>query len=88
MECTYSTPKNSEGNTPSSNIEAFGFTKSSCTTATPSASASPSATQYVDIASSSAVAKGVYDITFVIWIIGVIVAIYVGFKLGSWMYRR
>ena len=42
----------------------------------------------IDIASDSAIAKGIYDITFVIYIIGFVVVLYCGFKLGSWIYRR
>jgi len=50
--------------------------------------ATPSATMYIDIASTSALANGLYAITGELYIIGWILAIGVGWYLGNWLYRR
>lgn len=44
--------------------------------------------QYIEVASNSALAKGLHDIFFVVWFIGALIAFYIGFKIAVWIYRR
>ena len=84
MDCTFSTPVDYQGNPPENNITPFNFAQEHCTYTT--MIATPAA--YVDIASNSAIAKGVYDIFsfFFVWCFIVVIAI--AWYLGNWIYKR
>jgi len=90
MECTYSTPVNFEGDPPSNSLEQFQFSESSCVIDWPdwnTQTATPSA--YIDIASSSAIARGVYDIFGFVFVFALCIIIYIGFRLGyNFLYQR
>lgn len=93
MDCTYSAPVDYTGTTPVSGAQYWNFSKEHCDitpipTSTPSAQTVASPAAYIDVASNSAIAKGVYDITFIIWMVGIIIAIACGFWFGIWMYKR
>lgn len=89
MDCTYSHPVNYLGVTPSSSVETFQFSQSHCDiqTATQSATLATDSA-FIDIASTSAIAKGIHDITFVFWTFAILCVLYMGFRLGIWIYRR
>lgn len=57
-------------------------------TATSSATPTPALSMYIDVASTSALANGIYAITGELYIIGWILAIGVGWYIGNWVYRR
>jgi hypothetical protein len=84
MDCTYSIPLDYQGNVPSNDITPFNFSHETCTyttmTATPAA--------YIDIASNSAIAKGVYDIFAFNFVLALIIALGVAWYIGNWMYKR
>jgi len=42
----------------------------------------------IDIASNSALAHGIYQITFILWITCGIILFYIGFKLSTFWFRR
>lgn len=91
--CTFSNPQTYNGGTPSSGADFWQYSTMQCSvtpapTSTPSAVTIASPAAYIDIASSSAIAKGVYDITFILWVIGWIIAITCGFWFGQWLYKR
>lgn len=49
---------------------------------------STSTAQLVDIASNSALAHGIHDITFILWFIGWVIALTCGFYIGSYLYKK
>jgi len=77
VHCDYTAPVNYLGETPVTTIDAFAFSKSDCISSpsgemVSNVSASPSA--YIDIASNSAFAKGIYGGLFFIWLsLGILV---------------
>lgn len=88
MDCEYSNPVTYTGDPPTSTLDQFQFSNSHCdfTNTTP-VLASTSAT-LIDIASSSAVAKGIYDIFGFFFIFAFCVVLGVGWYFGTWVYKR
>jgi len=89
MDCEFSEPVDYNGDVPTSTLDSFQFSRSHCdfTNSTP-VLASTSAS-YIDIASSSALAKGIYDVFGFFFVLGLCIVIYMGFRLGSnFLYKR
>jgi len=89
MDCIFSTPVDFEGNPPDILTNDFEFSEVSCEINWPELgviSSTPSAT--VDIASDSAIAKGFHDYTYFSWFLACIIILYVGFRIGTYIYKR
>jgi len=41
---------------------------------------------YIDVASTSALAKGIYGTNMLLWVIGIIISLYVGFRMATWYF--
>jgi len=91
IHCTYSNPVTYTGASPSTTIDAFNFSESDCSITPPPPVvvnypiASPSA--FIDVASSSALAKGLGDFFYLSWFIFLFVIISIGFSIGIYIYK-
>lgn len=94
MDCTFSQPVTYDGSAPLSGVEFWQFTKENCIiapTATPSATtiyASSSGLTYIDVASESALAKGLTGAIQVNYAFDILVLIALAIGVGTWAYSH
>lgn len=95
MDCTLSAPQTYDGSTPVSGADYWQFSQMNCQitpvpTATPSAQqvASSSGTQYIDIASSSALAQGLTGAIEVNYAFDILMLIAAAIAIGVWAFSH
>jgi hypothetical protein len=87
--CIYSNPVDYQGNPPSNNITPFAFTTLVCTDnqnlfATPSGTQSSTTSASFDIDTRLAFGQTIWIFSFAI----MLALIYLGWKIGIWIFRR
>lgn len=90
MDCTFSNPVVYDGTPPTTTLDTWNFQTEHCTipTATPSAVVVASPAAYVDIASSSAIAKAMTGTIEVQYTFDLLVLIALAIMVGVWAFSH